>query len=501
METISIRDKFASLPIENRPFVGGEHIRPTNSRLLDKFCPADGSPITPIHACDASFVDMAVQHASQSFRNGRWRQKSTSQKKAVMFELARLMERDMENLAYLDALETGRPYTNFMQDSIPKAINALRWFTESIDKLYEHYISTSASSLSFITHEPLGVVGIISPWNDPLVIAMWKITPALLMGNSVVFKPAEQSSFSALRLATLAKQAGLPDGVLNVVTGLGEETGKALALHPEVRGIFFTGSSEVGKAILRYAGESNMKKVGLECGGKSAFIVSEKCDQLQAAARTLARNMFYNQGQICSAPSRLFLQRSIREAFLELLARELDTYTPSDPFALDSKVGAVVSKAQYERIRHYINLGIQSGLAMLGPELPPSIACSGGYYVAPTVFTDVPPDHLLARDEIFGPVLVCTVFDTLQQAVDLANDSRFGLAASIWTANLDEALHGSRALEAGIVHVNSYGDDDMTAPFGGVKESGLGKDKSLFAFDDYSTLKTTWIRLSGEGEQ
>jgi acyl-CoA reductase-like NAD-dependent aldehyde dehydrogenase len=499
MEKAGIRDRFASLPIENRPFINGEHIRPSNARLLDKFCPADGSAITPIYACDASVVDMAVLHASRSFRNGCWRKRSASEKKEVMFELARLMERDIETLAYLDTLETGRPYMNFIQDSIPKAINALRWFAESIDKLYEHCISTSTSSLSFITHEPLGVVGIISPWNDPLVIALWKITPALLMGNSVVFKPAEQSSFSVLRLAALAKQAGLPDGVLNVVTGLGEEAGKALALHHDVRGIFFTGSSEVGKAILRYAGESNMKKVGLECGGKSAFIVSEKCDQLQTAARTLAKNMFYNQGQICSAPSRLFLQRSIRDVFLDFLERELESYTPSDPFALDSKVGSVVSKAQYERIQNYIHAGMQSGLAMRGPVLPPSIARSGGYYVAPTVFTDVPPDHPLARDEIFGPVLVGTAFDTLPQAIDLANDSRFGLAAAIWTASLDEALLASRALEAGIVHVNSYGEDDMTAPFGGIKESGLGKDKSLFAFDDYSTLKTTWIRLSGEG--
>lgn len=498
MKTLNIRDKFSSLVIENRPFLNGEYVIPADSRLLEKFCPADGAPITPLYACGADVVDQAVQHGARAFRDGVWRKKSTAEKKAVLFELARLMEQDIETLAYLDTLETGRPYANFIEDSIPKAIHALRWFTESIDKLYEHCISTAASNLSFITHEPLGVVGIISPWNDPLVIAMWKITPALLMGNSVVFKPAEQSSFSALRLASFAKQAGVPDGVLNVVTGLGEEAGKALALHADVRGVFFTGSSEVGKAILRYAGESNMKKVGLECGGKSAFIVSEKCDRLETAARALAKNMFYNQGQICSAPSRLLVQRSIRDVFLELLARELDNFVPGDPFAQDSKVGAVVSKAQYERIRHYVDTGVQSGLAVMGPGLPPSIASSGGYYVAPTVFTDVPPDHPLARDEIFGPVLVCSAFDAMQEAVGLANDSRFGLAASIWTASLDEALLCSRELEAGIVHVNSYGDDDMTAPFGGIKESGLGKDKSLFAFDDYSTLKTTWIKLSGE---
>lgn len=498
MNTFSIRDKFSSLVIENRPFLNGEYVAPADARLLDKFCPADGAPVTPLYACSANVVDQAVAHAARTYRAGVWRKKSTAEKKAVLFELARLMEQDIETLAYLDTLETGRPYANFIEDSIPKAINALRWFAEAVDKLFEHCASTAASNLSIITHEPLGVVGIISPWNDPLVIAMWKITPALLMGNSVVFKPAEQSSFSALRLASLAKQAGVPDGVLNVVTGLGEEAGKALALHGDVRGIFFTGSSEVGKLILRYAGESNMKKVGLECGGKSAFIVSEKCGQLENAARTLARSMFYNQGQICSAPSRLLVQRSVRDVFLDVLSRELENFVPGDPFAPDTQVGAVVSKAQYERIHHYINSGVRDGLAMQSPGLPSAIAGSGGYYVAPTVFTDVPPGHPLAQEEIFGPVLVCSAFDTLQEALELANGTRFGLAAAIWSDSLDEALLCSRELEAGIVHVNSYGDDDMTAPFGGIKESGLGKDKSLFAFDDYSTLKTTWIKLSGE---
>jgi acyl-CoA reductase-like NAD-dependent aldehyde dehydrogenase len=491
----NIRRKFAGFRIENRPFINGAYVQPRKGRTLVKTSPIDGARITPVPVCDADDVHQAVTQAGEAFRQGVWRHMSVAEKKQVLFRLANLMENDLETLAYLDTLETGRPYANFLQDSIPKAINALRWFTESIDKFYEHCVSTASTNLCLVTHEPLGIVGIITPWNDPLVLALWKITPALLMGNSVVIKPAEQSSFSTLRLAGLAHQAGIPDGVLNVITGPGEETGKALALHPEVRGIFFTGSSETGKKILGYAGNSNMKKVGLECGGKSAFIVSKHCRQLQNAARTLARNMFYNQGQICSAPSRLFVQKSIRQAFLDCLEKELANYLPGDPFALASHVGAIVSQSQHERIMGFIAQGLERGFTAFGPALDPELANCGGYYIAPVVFTDVPQDDPLAQEEIFGPVLVSASFDTLQEAIDLANCTRFGLAASIWTDNLDEALQSARALEAGIVHINSYGEDDMTAPFGGIKESGLGKDKSLFAFDDYSTRKTTWIKL------
>ena len=501
MNTTNIREKFSTLRIENRPFINGVHVKPANGRMLEKTCPADGTIIPSIYICDREDVEQAVRHAAKAFQLGHWSQKSSAEKKVILFELARLLEEEIATLAYLDTLETGRPFGNFQKDSIPKAIGALRWFTESIDKLYEHYISNARSSLSFITHEPLGVVGIITPWNDPLVIALWKITPALLMGNSVIVKPAEQSSFSTLRLAALAKQAGIPDGVLNVLTGPGEETGKAIALHPEIRGIFFTGSSEVGKLMLGYSGQSNMKKVALECGGKSAFIVSEKCDQLKTAAQTLAKNMFYNQGQICSAPSRLFVQSSVREAFLDELARELEAYVPSNPFEPSTKVGAIVSEEQYTRIQHFIRLGVDSGLNAISPGLRHEQSDGNGYYIAPTVFTDVPEQSPLATEEIFGPILVTTEFETMPEAIQLANSSKYGLAASIWSASLDEALTCAKALEAGIVHVNSYGEDDMSVPFGGIKESGLGKDKSLFAFDEYSNLKTTWIKLRTDEKQ
>jgi acyl-CoA reductase-like NAD-dependent aldehyde dehydrogenase len=405
------------------------------------------------------------------------------------------MEKNREELALLDTLETGRSFKNMFYDSVPKAIQALRYFAECVDKYYDHAIPPRTHSFATMTREPLGVVGIITPWNDPLVVATWKFAPALLMGNSIVMKPAEQSSFSILRVAKLAQEAGIPDGVLNVVTGFGETAGKALALHKDVAAIFFTGSSEVGKKIMQYAGQSNMKKVGLECGGKSPFIVSKYCHHLGKAASVLAKNIFYNQGQICSAPSRAIIDIEIKDRFIELLKKESAYYIPADPFDVTSEVGCVVSKEQETKIRDYIRMGIESGATMMTPEnieRMNSKACC----VIPTIFDGVKVDSVIAQEEIFGPVVVVISFNNIHEAISIANDSRFGLAASIWTNDLDEAYQVSRGLRAGIVHVNCYGDDDNTAPFGGVKESGIGKDKSIFAFDEYSYLKTTWMSFN-----
>jgi acyl-CoA reductase-like NAD-dependent aldehyde dehydrogenase len=491
----SIAGNFSKLLIENRPFINGSYCLPSQGGQIAKTCPANGQEIRALHVCSEPDVDMAVQHALRAYRAKVWRNQPTKEKKVILFRLADLMEAEISTLAYLDTLETGRPYANFINDSIPKAISALRWFAEAVDKHPERMHNPSANELSLISHEPLGVVGIITPWNDPLVVAMWKIAPALLMGNSVVIKPAEQSSFSIIRIALLAKQAGIPDGVLNVLPGLGPIVGRAMAMHMDIRGIFFTGSSTIGKEIVRCAGESNMKKVGLECGGKSAFIVSDRCNDLQEAARTLAKSMFYNQGQICSAPSRAILHQNIQPEFMRLLLAELPPFQPGDPFDPDTRVGAISSQEQYARVRGYIDRGIGEQLNKVTADLS-SPPCPGGFYIAPTVFADVPRESALAREEIFGPVLVTHTVSNIDEAIAIANDSPYGLAASIWSNNLDEALLSARELEAGIVHVNCYGDDDNSVPFGGVKESGLGRDKSMFAFDDYTSVKTTWIKLT-----
>jgi acyl-CoA reductase-like NAD-dependent aldehyde dehydrogenase len=490
----NIDNKIKKLIIEKRAFINGAFVKSRGGKIINKVSPVDGRDLSGLSACDREDIDHAVAAAGKSFESGIWRNKYPLEKKAVLLRLADLMEKSRERLAMLDTVETGRAFKNYYDDSIPKAIAALRYFAESLDKYYDYAVPPRSNSFAFMTREPLGVVGIITPWNDPLVVSVWKFTPALLMGNSVVVKPAEQSSFSVLEVAKLAKQAGIPDGVFNVVPGYGEIAGKALALHKDVAGIFFTGSSEVGKLILQYAGQSNMKKVGLECGGKSPMIISKKCHDLGRAAAVLAENIFYNQGQICSAPSRVIVDVAIKARFVELLKKGSRKYIPADPFDVDSDVGCVVSKEQEGKIRQYIKIGIREGAKMFTPRATVKMhprAC----YVLPTIFEDVDVDSAVAQEEIFGPVVVVLAFSKIEEAVKIANNSRFGLAASIWTNDLDEAYSVSRKLQAGIVHVNSYGDDDDSVPFGGMKESGVGKDKSIFAFDEYSYLKTTWIRF------
>ena len=489
-----IDKQIAQLSIETRAFIDGEYIVPSKMQTIKKYSSIDARELAALYAYDEEDVDKAVSAALKSYNAKVWRDSSVGYRRDTLLKLADLVEENIEELALLDTIETGRSLKNYYYDSLPKAIEAMRWFAQAVDKLQDVALPPSQESFGFYVREPLGVVGIITPWNDPLVVDFWKLTPALLMGNSVVLKPAEQASYSILKVAQLAVEAGIPKGVFNVVPGYGHIAGKALALHNDVRGIFFTGSSEVGKKILQYSGESNMKKVGLECGGKSPFVVSASCKNLQEAALVLAKNIFYNQGQICSAPSRLIIDATIKERFVELLKQESQKYKPCNPLSLESEVGGVVSTEQKERIEGFIDEGKQRGYTMytFNEELPNE----KGNYIFPTIFDGVDDDSSLLKDEIFGPVLVIETFNSIDEAIEKANNTKYGLAASIWSGDMQEVYRISRALEAGIVHVNSYGEDDIRAPFGGIKESGLGKDKSLLAFDEYSHIKTIWMKFS-----
>jgi len=486
-----VKDTLKSLVFEKRAFIGGKFVTSISNKYLEKECPVDRSVITGIPACNKEDVDLAVKAARSAYKEGIWKNKPLKEKKEILFKLASLMCENHEQLALLDTYETGRAYKNYYIDSIPKAIEVITYFVESIDKIYDNCVIPNSTEFAAIIREPLGVVACITPWNDPLVPANWKMIPALLMGNSVIMKPAEQSSLSIILEAALAQKAGIPDGVLNIVTGYGEIAGKALALHNDIDGVFFTGSSEVGKLILQYSGQSNMKKVGLECGGKSAFIVTASCKHLKEAAKVLAANIFYNQGQICSAPSRAIIDNKIMPEFMEYLKKEAGNYVPRDPFSPENIVGGVVSKVQKHKIEQYISLGKESGLIchQFGDD---NIPLNG---VLPTIFEDISSDSRLFKEEIFGPVLVVIGFDTLPEAISIANDSVFGLAGAIWTDNLNEINYAARSIEAGIVHINSYGNDDNSVPFGGYKQSGIGKDKSIYAFDEYSQIKTIWMRI------
>lgn len=491
---MNIKERLDISKIEKRAFIDGKYLWAKNGKIINKTSSVDETDLSGIAACDEIDVNEAVAVAKNAYIDGRWSGLTPEQRKNTLFKLADLMEANREELALLDTYETGRAYKNYYEDSIPKAIETIRYFAECIDKYYDVSIPPRGNDFGIVTRISLGVVGLITPWNDPLVVASWKFAPALLMGNSVVIKPAEQSSLSIIKVAGLAKEAGIPDGIFNVVPGYGETAGKALALHKDVRGIFFTGSSEVGKLIMQYAGQSNMKKVGLECGGKSPYIVTSNCKDIKRAARVLSESMFYNQGQICSAPSRVVIDASVADQFVKYLKEECERFVPGNPFESENEVGCVVSQEQYDKIQSYIQKakirGINVYQAQTKKEHHEKACC-----IQPTILLDVSNDDESAREEIFGPVVVIIKVNSVEEAVKVANDTRYGLAGAVFTNDLDEAFYVTKNLEAGLVHVNSYGNDDNSAPFGGVKESGIGKDKSMYSFDEYSDLKTIWMHF------
>jgi len=480
---------------QNRPFVNGEFINPHSKLKIDKLSPINGDELTKIPNCGENDIDYAVQSARQSFLNRKWVDTNINKKKQILFNLANLIEENLNELAYLDTIETGRSIKNYFFDSIPKAIHAIRWFTESVDKYYGKSTLMMKNNFSIITNQPIGVVGIITPWNDPLVVASWKFTPALLMGNSIIVKPSENSTYSILKIAELTKKVGLPKGVFNVVPGLGSKTGKILAKHKDVDAIYFTGSSETGKKILCYSGESNMKKVNLECGGKSPFIVSKNCANLANAAKSLTKHMFYNQGQICSAPSRLLIYKDIKKLFIEMLINNIDRYIPSDPFDMDSEVGCLISKRHKDKISSFIKEGLDSGANIIKYHYSKENLPLNGQYIIPTIFDNVDSNSNFSKSEIFGPVLSIIEFESSDKAIEIANNTSYGLASSIWSSKIDEIYKYSRLLHSGLVHVNSYGEDDNAIPFGGVKQSGIGKDKSFIAFQEYSITKSICMQF------
>ncbi|GIX36612.1 MAG: aldehyde dehydrogenase [Lysobacteraceae bacterium] len=390
----------------------------------------------------------------------------------------------------------GKPVSDALHVDVAATVRCLRWTAEAIDKVYGEIAPTGPEELGLISREPLGVIAAIVPWNFPLLMAMWKLAPALATGNSVVLKPSEKSPLSALRLAALAAEIGLPEGVLNVLPGFGAEAGEPLALHMDVDGLVFTGSTAVGKHLLQCAGRSNMKRTYLECGGKSPNLVFADAPDLRAAAEAAATGIFYNQGEVCTAASRLLVERSIKDDFVAMVCAFGRTMQPRHPLDPGAPMGALVDEAQTARVLDYIARGRAEGARCVlgGRRVEP---VPGGCYVEPTVFDDVRPTAVVAREEIFGPVLAVTAFDTEEEAVALANDTPYGLAAGLWTRDLSRAHRVARRLRAGSVWVNHWDGGDMTAPFGGFKQSGTGRDKSLHAFEKYTEIKATWIRIDG----
>ena len=497
MQKLTLSDwetKSAQLKIEGRAFVSGAYVNAAAEAVFECLSPVDGRFLANVASCDAADADHAVTVARATFDSGVWSRSSPVSRKQAMLRFADLLDQNAEELALLETLDMGKPISDALNVDVPCASAAIRWSGEAIDKIYDEVAATPHDQLGLVTREPIGVVAAIVPWNFPLMMACWKLGPALATGNSVILKPSEKSPLTAIRVAQLAIDAGIPAGVLNVLPGYGHTVGKALALHMDVDTIVFTGSTKIAKQLLIYSGESNMKRVWLEAGGKSPNIVFSDAADLQAAAESAAGAIAFNQGEVCTAGSRLLVERSIKDKFLPLVIEALKGWKPGNPLDPETNVGALVDTQQMNNVLSYIEAGHQDGAKLvIGGERV--LQETGGTYVQPTIFDGVSNAMRIAQEEIFGPVLSVITFDSVEEAISIANDSPYGLAAAIWTADISKAHLTAKALRAGSVWINQYDGGDMTAPFGGFKQSGNGRDKSLQAFDKYTELKATWIKL------
>lgn len=486
----------ASLAIDTGLYIDGAFVPAFDGAVIACLNPATGKRIAEVACGGAADIDRAVASARAAWADGRWRHLTPRTRMDIFRRFADLVEANGIELALLDSLSMGKPVTDALTIDVPEAVVTIRYFGECIDKVAGAVTNSPHDATHLISREPLGVVGAISAWNYPLLMAVWKIAPALAAGNCVVLKPSERAPLSCLLLAKLFVEAGGPAGVFNVVNGLGQDAGKALALHPDVAKISFTGSTAVGKQLMVYAGQSNLKRVALETGGKSPQIFIDDLEDLDTAVDYAIRGIYDNAGQVCNAGSRLLVHERIHDAFVaRFLQRAPALYQPGDPLDPATSLGPLVCREQQDRVLGWVSTGVSEG-AQLAFGGVPAADLPDGAYVLPTLFTGVSPAMAIAREEIFGPVAVVIPFTDEADAIRIANDSNYGLAASIWTADLKRAHRMIKALEAGVVWVNCFGDGDMTQPFGGYKQSGNTRDKSLECLAGYMQSKSAWINLA-----
>jgi len=502
MSNLLTRDEYAamarSLPRPTEAFIDGAFRGADSGATLESHNPATGESIARIAACNADDVDLAVRRGREVFDRGDWSCRHPRERKEIMLELCRLLRRDLQEIALLESLDAGKPIGDCVAIDLPETINCLQWHAELIDKLYDQVAPAGDDAMAMILHEPAGVVAAVLPWNFPLMVLAWKLGPALAAGNSVILKPAEQTSMSALRLAELAHEAGVPRGALQVVTGEGPVVGRALGLHPHVDVVSFTGSSEVGRAFLRYSADSNLKRVVIEGGGKNPCVVVGDAGDLDRIADQVVNGAFWNAGQNCSATSRLIVYEAVREPLLERIVARAGELRTGDPLDPANHLGAMIDRAQYDKVCDYLDRGRREGASevLAGGPVPDA----SGLYIEPTILCVAERNAAVAREEIFGPVLTVIPVSGMAQAIEAANDTDYGLAASLFTSNVTRALRGGRAIRAGTVTVNCYGEGDITTPFGGYRHSGFGgRDNSLHAHDQYTELKTLWVDLGDAG--
>ena len=485
--------KAAELVINGDAFIGGRYVKALSGKTFDSINPATGAVLASIAEGDQADIDLAVAAAKSAFERGVWSRMAPAERKRRMLRFADLMQAHSEELVLLETLDMGKPIRDSLAVDMPLSVGCMRWYAESIDKLYDEIAPTAPTAISLIRREPLGVVAAVVPWNFPMLMATWKIAPILASGNSVILKPAEQSSLTAIRIAEFAAAADIPEGVFNVVPGFGETAGRALGMHMDVDCIAFTGSTEVGKYFLQYAAHSNMKRVGLECGGKSPNIILADAPDLDAAATSAAWGIFYNQGEVCNAGSRLIIEASVKEQVMEKVIEVGRNMRVGDPLDPATDIGAMVDERQMQGVLKYIEAGKAEGARLrLGGERR---MIGDGCFIEPTVFDNVHNSMKIAQEEIFGPVLATIEVQDVEEAIKVGNDTIYGLAAGVWTRDINKAFRVSSALKAGVVWVNCFDHGDISSPFGGFKQSGSGRDKSLHAFDKYTDIKATWINL------
>ncbi|MEL6280271.1 MAG: aldehyde dehydrogenase [Pseudomonadota bacterium] len=482
----------AELTLPTNAFIDGAFRPASSGAAFPTVNPATGETLARVASCDAEDVDFAVVKARDAFEDGRWSKLHPSERKEKLRLLAKLLERNARELAVMESLDSGKPIYDCETVDIPEAIHCLKWHAEAIDKIYDQVSPASDDHISMIVREPVGVVGLVLPWNFPLLMLAWKIGPALAAGCSVIVKPAEETSLTALRVAELAHEAGIPRGVFNVVPGMGPEVGEPLGRHMDVDMVSFTGSTETGRRFLHYAADSNLKEIVLEMGGKNPCVVMDDAENLDRVAAHVVNGAFWNMGENCSATSRLIVHADVKDALLDRILAHAREWRLGDPLDPENRIGALVSKSHFDKVCSY--LGQVSGDAVrLGGQ------AQGGTHVEPTIYELPSNGHQLAREEIFGPVLSVITVTSFDEAIAVANDTEYGLAASIFTANAKRAIRGARAIKAGTVTVNSYGEGDITTPFGGFKQSGFGgRDNSLHAHDQYTQLKTIWLDLADD---
>ena len=467
-------------------FIDGKFQAARSRKTFASVNPATGKVIAKIAACDAKDVNFAVKKAREAFDDGRWSRLHPGERKAILIRLAKLMKRNRHELAVLESIDSGKPVRDCQTIDLEETINCLIWHAEATDKIYDQSAPVGEDAMAIVVREPVGVVGCVLPWNFPMLMMAWKIAPALAAGNSVVLKPAEQTSLSALRIAELALEAGLPRGVLNVIPGMGPDVGEPMGRHPDIDMLSFTGSTETGRRFLQYSAASNLKKIVLECGGKNPAIVLEDAEDLDLVAEHVVNGAFWNMGENCSASSRLIVHEAVKDKLMKRIIARTRNWKTGDPLDPRHHLGALVDKEHFKKVSAYL----KKGKIVIGGKT------EQGRYVLPTIIDDVKATDKLAREEVFGPVLAVITVRSTEAAIAIANDTDYGLAASVFSANGKQALRAARQIRAGTVTINCYGEGDITTPFGGYKQSGFGgRDNSLHAHDQYTELKTIWIDL------